>query len=180
MCFNIQKYFSSALTFNRQKNNSQFDHNSHHYRWKGYRCTLQTSWWFVSYCLLTILITINNDDQFQSSDCPVERLPILPIHTGLFPQLPSARVRNMDHIDLSAKYCQFIHWTIKLLLVLKAVDEGAMVRYGCNGTREVRFSLSLSLPFSLGLLCHFHSVSVITNTGVYSRCGCYTLTYQNW
>ena len=38
MCFNIQKYFSSALTFNRQKNNSQFDHNSHHYRWKDAHC----------------------------------------------------------------------------------------------------------------------------------------------
>jgi len=46
------------------------------------------------------------------SDCPVERLPILPIHTGLFAKLSSAQ----------------------------AVNEGAMVRYGCNGTREVRSS----------------------------------------
>ena len=34
-----------------------------------------------------------------SPDCPVERLPVLPIHTGLFAQLSNAQVRKLSILN---------------------------------------------------------------------------------
>ena len=80
-----------------------------------------------------------------SPDCPVERLPVLPIHTGLFAQLSNAQVRKLSILNnLNDNHNWFKKVLLKIIL-MKAVSEGAMVKYGCNGTREVSFSLSLKI-----------------------------------
>ena len=109
-CFNFLKYFSLALARKKLKVcvwGSGFSilpySHCHKYRGEVNICQLSLSKIVklcdMSYCLLPTgnldcynqLCSVQCFD-YHLPDCPVERLPILPIHTGLIPQLSSAQV----------------------------------------------------------------------------------------
>ena len=79
---------------------------------------------------------------------------------------------NAKYISLSSRVQESYRLLAMKIIALKAVDEGAMVRYGCNGTREVSFSI-LGLNFlsfftqpQVPFHIHFPSTSFLFSLGL--------------